>query len=108
MNLKKSIYQEYRRRLVDQPNQLVRLLAQKFDIERARVFAYKDGVKINIGLYGFWISIFIKPRKIAFLRFYEIHYIHNGKPRKKITFTLNSLLKVIKIADIQDVLKQNG
>lgn len=107
MKAKKSIYQEYRKRLVDNPNSLARKIAEKFDIEKTHIYAYKDGVRVSIGLYGFWISVFIKPRKLGPLQFYEMYYIKDGKKRKKITFTLNTLLKIIKTVDIQDVHQQN-
>lgn len=75
-------------------------------MNKTRVFVYADGVRIKMGMYGFWILIFVRQVKIwNIFKCYEFIYMKDGKTKKVKTFRLGYLKKAIMEADIIDVTK---
>jgi len=100
----KGIYNIYHSRLQEIPLQILKKIASKYDISKARVYAYADGVKVRVGLHGYWITIFIRKRRLFWnFKIYEFVYYVDGKIKRRKSFSIKYLEKAILEADIIDV-----
>ena len=103
MQEKKSLFQEYRRRVIDIPNQLARQIVKKYDTENCHVYVHEDSVRVSVGTHGLWVRITIKKKKLGPLPLYEFTYLKDGRIKKKFSFGLGKLIKLLNEADIINI-----